>query len=190
MLKRDYAWYNQERMRGKLLVSASPQAGWVFNDAYFQRTIIGHNHGDPVYGPRRLYPSEAEAIAPEQLRLRPFFSDFRDAEIYGEEGSTFVRTNAFIRWYALSHGIPAESFAAGANPVPKWDGVNRAERDKESYANIRNINMATKCGRNSTEDNPENWCHSYFIQFSLYNTSKLYKKLVGIINHKPLEVKP
>ena len=174
-------------MRGKLLVSASPQAGWVFNDAYFQRTIIGHNHGDPVYGPRRLYPSEAEAIVPEQLRLRPFFGDFRDAEIYGEGGSAFVRDNPDVRWYALSHGIPVESFAAGANPVPKWDVSGRPKSKKNVEGNI---NMATKCGRNSTEDNPENWCHSYFIQFSLYNTSKLYKMLVGIINHKPLEVKP
>ena len=193
LLSRKYAWYNQERKRGKFLVSASPQAGWVFNEGYGKRVEVGHNHGDPVYGTRRYTPRETYEITDGSLMSRPFFRDFRDEEMYGEGGSEFVRTNDFARWYALSHGIPAESFAAGANPVPKWDeerniGSDVEDRDTVVKKVIGNIDMAVQCGRNSSEDTPEDWIHSYFIQFPLYNTSKLYGSLVEIINNKPLGV--
>ena len=82
-------------------------------------------------------------ISNESLRERPFFRSFRDSEIYGEGGSEFIRTNNFVRWYALSHGIPSESFSAGANPVPKWNDCTLPNSSKGDLA--RNIDMATEC---------------------------------------------
>ena len=51
------------------------------------------------------------------------------AELYGEGGGAFLQANPYVLWYALSHGIPAESFAAGANPVPKWDNFSEQQQN-------------------------------------------------------------
>ena len=77
----------------------------------------------------------------------------------------------------LSHGIPAESLATGANAVPKW-GVSR------------NFDMAKDCSvipkQTSTDSrasaNQDSWIHSYFIQYPMSKTYKLYEKLVSQIN--------
>ena len=117
-----------------------------------------------------FYSSKDEVveIGDGSLMVRPFFRDFRDRGIYGEDGSAFVRTNAFVRWYALSHGIPAESFAAGANPVPKWGIADAGEDLSQStqYQHIGNVNMATDCNSAGPGAAPLNWIHSYFIQMS------------------------
>ena len=183
-LTRKFAWYNQERARGTYLVSFSPEAGWTFS------TYYRVEEGLPVHtGSYRKYtPAEADAIPASDLMTHPFFKGFRDEGIYGEGGSAYIQTNDMVRWHALSHGIPAESFAAGANPVPKW-------------GEKRNIDMAFDCKpiedndgsgetSNPEEDGTEeeavesvNWIHSYFIQNSLFETRVLYEKLVNEIKN-------
>ena len=188
LLSREFAWYNQEQKKGVFLVSASPQAGWKFSDHYQKRVPVENINGAYT---NRLYSSdEMDLVADTNLMVRPFFRDFRDTQIYGEGGSEFLLANENVRWYALSHGIPAESFAAGANPVPKWT------------AEGRNINMAIACNPKSgntdgsqdefeVENDEEievDWVHSYFIGKSLFDTKLLYEKLVGHIGStKPNE---
>lgn len=167
LLAREFAWYNQEQAKGFLLVSLSPQAGWKFGDHYMVRIDTGNwENGAPVYDYRRYTPQETLTIADTNLMVRPFFRDFRDKEIYGEGGGDFVQTNAFTRWYALSHGIPTESYAVGANPVPKWETAGN------------NIDMAVYCNPAEKSNKPVKWVHSYFIGNSLFDTRKLYEELV------------
>ena len=167
LLAREFAWYNQEQAKGFPLVSLSPQAGWKFGDHYMVRIDTGNwENGAPVYDYRRYTPQETLTIADTNLMVRPFFRDFRDKEIYGEGGGDFVQTNAFTRWYALSHGIPAESYAVGANPVPKWETAGN------------NIDMAVYCNPAEKSNKPVKWVHSYFIGNSLFDTRKLYEELV------------
>ena len=187
-LKREFAWYNQERERGSYLVSFSPQAGWEFSDHYAIKVFVGVQNGVEQYRYRKYEPEETALIADTNLMVRPFFRDFSDEQIYGDGGSAFLQANDMVRWYALSHGIPAESFAAGANPVPKWDKT-------------RNVDMAIVCnpkaqrtnegGADPQEENSGskkiNWIHSYFIGNSLFDTKKLYEKLVEKINPCKLE---
>ena len=182
-LTRKFAWYNQERERGSYLVSFSPQAGWEFSDHYVQEVFEGVQNGVQIYSYRKYTPEETASIADTNLMVRPFFKDFSDDQIYGEGGSAFLQANDIVRWYALSHGIPAESFAAGANPVPKW-------------GKKLNIDMAIDCnpkdqganwgGPGEQEDDSRNkafnWVHSYFIGNSLFETKKLYEKLSSEIN--------
>jgi hypothetical protein len=191
LVSRNFAWYNQEQKKGVFLVSASPQAGWKFSDHYIVQRDTGRwENGAPVYDYRKYTPEETSAIADTNLMVRPFFRDFRDTQIYGEGGSEFLLANENVRWYALSHGIPAESFAAGANPVPNWSTEGR------------NVDMAKECNPKAvspggaqveldTEDDDEgmvNWIHSYFIGKSLFDTKLLYEKLVGHIGStKPKE---
>ncbi|MBR4257937.1 MAG: hypothetical protein IKQ17_02790, partial [Kiritimatiellae bacterium] len=191
LVSRKFAWYNQEQKKGVFLVSASPQAGWKFSDHYIVQRDTGRwENGAPIYDYRKYTPEETSAIADTNLMVRPFFRDFRDTQIYGEGGSEFLLANENVRWYALSHGIPAESFAAGANPVPNWSTEGR------------NVDMAKECNPKAvspggaqveldTEDDDEgmvNWIHSYFIGKSLFDTKLLYEKLVGHIGStKPKE---
>jgi hypothetical protein len=112
--------------------------------------------------------------------VRPFFKDFRDAQIYGDGGSAFLLANDMVRWYALSHGIPAESYAAGANPVPKWDQARQSEslgQTDSDDVKIRNVDMATDCNPAGPKKGAVKWIHSYFISNSLFDTEVLYDAL-------------
>ena len=186
-LKREYAWYNQERARGSYLVSFSPQAGWEFSDHYVKEVYEGILNGEQVYSYRKYTPEETTSIADTNLMVHPFFKDFSDGQIYGEGGSAFLQANEMVRWYALSHGIPAESFAAGANPVPKWDETRNVDMAIDCNPKAKNTNGG---GSDPQEGNSGrqnvNWIHSYFIGNSLFDTKKLYEKLVEEINpNKP-----
>ena len=198
-LTRKFAWYNQERERGSYLVSFSPQAGWEFSDYYVKEEFEGFQTGGPSHIYRKYWPEETASIADTNLMVHPFFKDFSDGQIYGEGGSAFLQANEMVRWYALSHGIPAESFAAGANPVPKWGtsaqgNILRSAAYKDGV--IRNVNMARNCvpGTNSKDVNEDEkevpWIHSYFIGNSLFDTTILYEALVEQIGTtKTKEVK-
>jgi len=143
-LTRRFAWYNQERARGSYLVSFSPQAGWEFSDYYVKEVFEGVQNGEPQYSYRKYTPDETFSIANTNLMARPFFKDFSDGQIYGEGGSAFLLSNDMVRWYALSHGIPAESFAAGANPVPKWGNLPQGALSGLADSNserIRNVDI-------------------------------------------------
>ena len=199
ILSRKFAWYNQEKYKGYYLVSFSPQAGWVFNGHYLKEVYGGVLGGEPFYTYRRYTPEETVAITDENLRVHPFFKNFADESIYGDGGSELVCTNSYARWYALSHGIPVESFAVGANPVPKW-GIpvqgNILDRQNEAEDVIRNINMARNCVPGTDEDKANEsekelpWIHSYFIENSLFDTKILYEALVEQIGStKPQKTK-
>ena len=121
-------------------------------------------------------PIEAGNISTNDLKTCPFFKDFTEWGIYGSKGDQFVRSHDYFRWRVLSHGIPAESLAAGANAVPQW-------------GSSRNIDMAEECKRREDEDeslvageDDKPWIHSYFIQRPLAETAAFYKLLVLQIN--------
>ena len=212
VLSRDFAWYNQEQLKGLYLVSFSPQAGWVFNGYYMKEEYGGYLGGEPFYTYRRYTPEETAAISDESLMVHPFFKNFADESIYGDGGSELVRTNSYVRWYALSHGIPVESFAVGANPVPKWGATVQGNILKSSAYKDGlscNVNMARNCVPGTDEDDANEddvdeddtneddkelpWIHSYFIENSLFDTKILYETLVEQIGstkpQKPKEAK-
>ena len=192
-LTRKFAWYNQERARGSYLVSFSPQAGWEFSDYYLKEVFVGVLNGVPQYDYRKYEPEETFSIADTNLMVHPFFKDFSDEHIYGESGSAFLQTNDMVRWYALSHGIPAESFAAGANPVPKWENLPQGASSglaDSSSVRIRNVDMAKDCNPAGPQKGAVKWIHSYFIGNSLFDTTVLYEALVKEIGStKPSNLK-
>ena len=206
LLSRKYAWYNQEMNKGFNIVSFNPQAGWDFSGHYWKTILDGWQTGVPQDGYRVYTPEEAELIADTNLMARPFFKDFRDERVYGEGGSDFVRNNELFRWYALSHGIPAESFAAGANPVPKWGASNidmakisvAENNGKEDGGGVDDSDAGSDGGAgnagsaNEPDLTPEgevaeesvNWVHSYFIRQSLFDTKVLYETMAKIMGIK------
>ncbi len=189
LLSRDFAWYNQEQKKGSLLVSFNPQAGWEFGNHYLKEVSVGNWNGEDQYVYMKYEPDETASIADTNLMVRPFFKDFRDGQIYGEGGNAFLQTNDMVRWYALSHGIPAESFAAGANPVPKWgkDNIDMAIDFNPNAQSTKEATPDPQMGNPGSEI--VDWKHSYFIENSLFDTNNLYEKLVEKINpNKPKEV--
>ncbi len=188
-LTREYAWYNQERARGSYLVSFSPQAGWEFSDHYVKEEDEGILNGVQTYSYRKYTPEETFSIADTNLMVRPFFKDFSDGRIYGEGGSAFLQANDMVRWYALSHGIPAESFSAGANPVPKWGEKRNIDMAIDCNPKVRGTTLGSSEGQtHGSEIQAVNWVHSYFIGNSLFDTQLLYMELVKRINpRKPMK---
>ena len=191
-LTRNHAWYNQERARGAYLVSLSPQAGWKFSEHYLTNSIVENAFGEVSLETRWYTPEETALIGDNSLREHSFFKEFRDTALYGAGGSQFLAANPYVLWYALSHGIPAESFATGANPVPKWGAAtqgNIMEGKNFKKGLVRNVDMAVNCVPRGRKELP--WIHSYFIKNSLFDTAVLYKALVNqvgsTIPEKPVE---
>jgi len=170
IFSREYAWYNQERFKGTRLVDFIPEPGWGFGRNAYVRYVAGHLHGEPVYSTRLKTVTEAQNTNTNDLKTCPFFRDFTESGIYGEGGGGFVTSHDYFRWRVLSHGIPAESFATGANPVPKWE--------KESC----NVDMATQCKPDQNDPNPIMWMHSYYIGKPLKDTFRLYDEIVNRTN--------
>ena len=183
VLTREYAWYNQEQDKGGHLVDLCPEAGWAFNDEY----LVGYKktgRNDVVERCFRVRtPNETATIGDSQMKNQPFFEPFSHNEIHSESGSEFLskRENSVAGWRALSHGIPAESFATGANPVPKWNvkkqGKKEAQKRDAQNSEIRNVDMETECGSHAG-----GWQHSYFINRSLFDVGGLFGKITTIIN--------
>jgi hypothetical protein len=101
-------------------------------------------------------------------------------EVIEAGGSAFLQANPYVLWYALSHGIPAESFAAGANPVPKWGATVQGNILKQvgfKQGVIHNVDMASNCIPNKKGVEVLPWIHSYFIENSLFDTAILYEAL-------------
>lgn len=180
VLTRRFAWYNQEMQKGSRLVDLIPEAGWEFGRNYLKSYVSGYASmgGGQVYSYRPYNAIEAAGINPESFKTMPLFRDFTESGIYEENGSGFLLSNTMFRWRCLSHGIPVESFAAGANPVPKWGADSGASEDisRPTHEDVqeRNIDMATGLGKHRG-----NWIHSYFIKAPLLDTHKLFD---GIVN--------
>lgn len=174
-LSRKFAWYKQEYEKGSYVVSSTPEAGWAFGEHYLTNDVIGHMRGEPVYGLRRYTAVEAAQIPSAALISRPFFKGFSQPEVLGPGGDAFLRANADYCRRVLSHGIPAESFATGANPVPLWDGGGN------------NVNMARALREKGIAGKNQKWVHSYFIQRSLFETGRLFSRIaadVGVVSEK------
>ena len=115
-----YIWMNQETRKGvwPALLPGNNEAGWSFNSAYDipNPDFLGQGDGLMMHRPPQL----AAQLSDSDLRLLPFFGSFDDMSIC----TTNVLTTIPQRTQLLADAIPAESYAAGRNPVAAW-GVSR-----------------------------------------------------------------
>ena len=107
-----YAWYNQESRKGQwpMLLPGNNEAGWSFNSAY--DTLMFH-----------MSPENAANLSDDMIRTNSFFGLFDECGLYGTNGSVLA-TQPAVRKHALADGIPAESYAAGANWLGRF-GLDR-----------------------------------------------------------------
>ncbi len=120
LLSGNYAWYNQESRKGRwpAYLPGNNEAGWSFNGAY--DNLLSH-----------MNPANAANLADDLIRTNSFFGLFDERGLYGTNGSALAMQPA-VRKHVLADGIPAESYAAGANKV---GSQNRA------WGDDRNVNM-------------------------------------------------
>ena len=120
LLSSTYSWYNQESRKGQwpMLLPGNNEAGWSFNSAY--DTLTFH-----------MSPENAANLSDDMIRTNSFFGLFDERGLYGTNGSVLA-TQPLVRKHALADGIPAESYAAGANEIG-----NR----NSAWGNARNVDM-------------------------------------------------
>ncbi len=156
-----YAWYCQECKKGSWLTSRISEAGWGFNRDYY--VIAEDDTGLSLRrNLRKLTPAETMDLADEQLRTKSFFGYFDDMGIYT---NALLCTDYNFRAKVLGAGIPAESFATGANHVGSWNDKNL---DLVGYIQTN--------GYPSKEDMP--WRHGSFIKIPFRYNHKFYKKII------------
>ena len=167
-LIRNYAWWKQELLKGRmdmLPIGGSTYGGWGFNDEY--RTT-----GSGVYDPSNdvfisaSTPEESEDIPDYLLPNHPFFDPGAIDDLYDPVlGSDFAQTN---RNQLLAEMIPALSDPAGLVEI-------------ESLPVDRNLDMQnsfeTEWPRGSS--NPE-WLHSDFKDIAYPYIHLLYDKFIEL----------
>lgn len=99
-----------------MLLPGNNEAGWSFNSDY--DNLLSH-----------MNPANAAELADSLICTNSFFGLFDERGLYGTNGS-FLATQPAVRIHALADGIPAESYATGANKLavqnPQWgDDRNR-----------------------------------------------------------------
>ena len=121
LLSSTYSWYNQESRKGQwpMLLPGNNEAGWSFNSAY--NTLMFH-----------MSPENAANLSDDMIRTNSFFGLFDEHGLYGTNGSALA-VMPLIRAHALADGIPAESYAAGANRIG-------------AFGNDGNVNMPNEAG--------------------------------------------
>ena len=174
---REFAWYNQERNKGRPLVDLVPEAGWAFSDDY---VVCEKDNCASNYKYRKFTAEEASKISEEKLIATPLFGSFTESGITGVNGGTYIKDkkNELFRFRVYSHGIPAESFAIGANAVAAWDNNDALSNELGANNFARNIDMAIQCNAVRDIVAKVNWTHSYFISRSLFDTYILFDKFV------------
>ena len=126
LLSPDYAWANQETRKGvwPTFLPGNNEAGWSFNADYDVNSPDYVGGGDPLT--LHLTPAKAAQLTDAQLRTAPFFGAFDDMSIC----TTNQVLNIPQKNQLLADAIPAESYAAGRNPISNF--LNRDMRGMKS----------------------------------------------------------
>ncbi len=184
--QRNYVWYNQETRKGSWpLMLHEYEGGWEFNGYYDTTTnywLGGLLQTETCHMP----PAAADQLSDGQLQQIPFFLDFVNAEMHSSSNGAIAANNYLYRAEMLAYAIPSESFAVGANPIPRLDDITDL-----SEINEGNYNMATLF-TNGRDDLPGNhptdtkkkhrdWQHSTFVQRSYKRVHQLFKVVVQLI---------
>lgn len=106
------------------------------------------------------------------------------ASSYSPNGA-IVATNYLYRAEMLAYAIPAESYAVGANPLPRLTPMVTYNLDGDLYCNHDMATLFTY-GRDDlpenhatdTEKKHRDWQHSTFVQRSYKRVHQLYKVII------------
>ena len=107
--------------------------------------------------------------------------------MHTSSNGAIVANNDLYRAEMLAYAIPAESFAAGANPLPGRDDVSYIDRDKPMFGSY-NMAVLFDAGiedlpqnGNDPDDRQQDWQHSTFVQRSYKRVHQLFKKITQLM---------
>ncbi len=109
------AWKYQEIIKGTTpsssmagFIISRPQAGWEFSNEWFYTV----NTGKEKY-PRAYTPDEARRINTENLKTKPFFWKFREADLHHTNAAmaSAKAEEKKVIYDLLARGIPSSSYA-------------------------------------------------------------------------------
>ena len=180
-LQREWAWYNQERIKGVKPVEqfvgidfGRNEGGWEFNSAYFvEDTYYDYDHGEDVTYFRKRSAAEANALLSSgtaDFKSTPFFGWFEDRTICT---NAFLVENAIspqLRAQLLADAIPAESLPAGLAPVPKWNGTGSFNFD---MAFLYKDRLAI-----FDDEDDGSWGHSFFLSAPYMVVHKVFENII------------
>jgi len=166
----DYGvWKTQELLKGvganRSLASIAmdrSQGGWGFNLGWRGR-FVPHGPSKAAGGHYELLdPATAGKLSVEQLRQYPFFRHFREIGIHrpGELKNSPMLNQRDMRYDILARGIPAQSYAAGAEPVP---GITNLDLEQEG----RNPMARWPADGHADRKRSHRWLHSDFKNSAL-----------------------
>ena len=176
-IAREYAWYNQETLKGMWsFMLHEYEGGWEFNGYYNITTNywIGNTQQTETY---HMTPADADQLSDAQLQQIPFFLDFHNPEMHTSPNGAIVASNYLYRAEMLAYAIPAESFAVGANPLPQL--VDK--RLNFNMATITDGQEDLPVNGQKAKDKHRDWQHSTFVQRSYKRTRQLFRTLIGIL---------
>ena len=166
----DYGvWKTQELLKGvganrslAGLAMDRSQGGWGFNPGWRGR-FVPHGPSKAAGGHYELVdPAAAGKLSADQLRTYPFFRHFREIRIHYPGPmrlSPLLNLNE-LRYDLLARGIPAQSYAAGAEPVP-----GMANLDLEQAG--RNPALRWPANGHADKKRSNRWLHSDFKNVAL-----------------------
>lgn len=167
------AWKRQELVKGVdwtaslagLLLDRG-QAGWEFGSEWKIRTVGGRSEGLQW---RVRTPAEAEAIPSTDLREAPFFAGFQEEGLTSPDAgqASEIATRSRVQFDLLARGIPATSYAAGANPITAFAGRNF---DMQAAIDSEGIILPREDDR---------WRHSDFKQLALRYAWPAFESLIA-----------
>ena len=109
---------------------------------------------------------ETAELSDAQLREMPFFGPFGDMSVCGTNGSEVA---AARHAYYMSTCIPAESYAAGANPLPIPGAENKNMAEYDCKGEYTTYFWQTK---------RREWDHGFYINAPLIRTHEFYDDIV------------
>ena len=162
-VQREWAWYNQERIKGVKpfeqfvgIDLGRSEGGWSFNPHYY----ISYQELDPdsgMYVTLSRPPTVAEANAiTNDFRVEPFFGKFSDTPLFTTNYLAPGSIDYSLRARLLADAIPAESFPAGSVGVPKWPDI---QMSYDMSAHFKDLDNQDSIGLNG-----QKWVHSYFLK--------------------------
>jgi hypothetical protein len=166
----DYGvWKTQELLKGvganrslAMLAMERSQGGWGFNLGWRGR-FVPHGPGKAAGGHYELVdPVTAGKLSSQQLRIYPFFRHFREIRIHfpGPMKLSPLLNLKDLRYDLLARGIPAQSYAAGAEPVP---GMTNLDLEQAG----RNPAVRWPAGGHTDKKRLHRWLHSDFKNVAL-----------------------
>jgi Bacterial TSP3 repeat len=184
----DYGvWKTQELLKGvgwarslASLAMERSQGGWGFNGEWRGPYVPGsQSHGTGGYY-EHVPPGEAQRITDAQLIAHPFFRLFDERWLHGPRTSSPspLLDAEHIRYDLLARGIPAMTFAAGAEPIPGLPNIAGAP------ANINLEDTGRTPGRRWPTDGHQStradgrWLHSDFKNVALPFVHPLFTLMI------------